>query len=140
MNESHPLDERVSRPIGIDSQSETQEELWHPPDASLCEEMVVPVALDETHRITMRLVRWNGQLVDWAVTWSMKDADGKFREKICIDCGHGFVHRHDGKHRRETAVVIRPIRTQADVQQSFQPSYDEVYDAYISFAEQQVEK
>ena len=79
----------------------------------------------------MRRREWNDQLVDYAIIHARKSTDGEWAETTCIDTKHGTIHRHDGPHTESEARVIRPIQSQEDVQQSFKPSYDEVYDSYL---------
>jgi hypothetical protein len=112
--------------------SNGDESLWTPPSASDCWEDTVSVAVDVDNLITMRRLEWDGQLVEYAIIHSRKDSEGNWVEMTCIDTmHHGSVHRHDGPHNLEEPKIIRAITTQADVQESFKPSYDEVYDSYL---------
>ena len=138
MSKPELRDERFARPVGIDAQPEGPEDLWTPPPDEECDEPSPSFAqMDARNRITMRRKYWNKQLVDWAIIWTTTDDDGESYERVCIDCRHMFVHRHDGPHRRDTAVVIRPIISQSDVQDSFDPAFDEVYDAYEEFIDRE---
>jgi hypothetical protein len=104
---------------------------WAPPPASECEESTIPTAVDPDNLITMRRVEYRGQLVDYAIIWTTRDGSGVWRERVCIDCKHGTVHRHDGPHDASEPKFIRAILSQQDVQESFKSSFDEVYDAYL---------
>lgn len=111
---------------------------WVPPSPEECwEEPAELIQVDPRNRIIVRRVEWNDQLVDYAITWwSMNPAD-EYEERVCIDCKHGTVHRHDGTpHSKAPRRVIRDINSQEDVQQSFNTSFDEVYDAYLASVEE----
>ena len=110
-------------------------ELWIPPPLDECDEVTVPIEPDLTNRLTMRIVRWNGQLVDYAIIHSTLAMSGEWAEIACIDCCHSSVHRHSGRNNDKTPEIIREIHSQQDVQDSFHDSYDEVYDGYLEFKE-----
>jgi hypothetical protein len=105
-------------------------ELWDPPPIEECEQSVVPVQLDEVSRITMRRVEWNRQLVSYAVIYTERDSSGNWQEIACIDCCNNNVHRHDGPHGASDPVIIQPIYSQQNVQESFGTSYDAIHDTY----------
>jgi hypothetical protein len=104
---------------------------WVPPPDDECEEETIRIRLDERYQLVYRQKLWREQLVDYAVI--LVEEAG---EIVCIDCCHGHVHRHDGKHRKETARTIRAIYSQNDVQESFEAAYDEVYDVYVQLTEE----
>jgi len=82
----------------------------------------------------MRRLEYEGQLVEYAIIYSRKNFDDNYVEVMSIDTmHHGYVHRHDGRHGDSQPLLMRPITSQDDVQQSFKPSYDEVYDSYLEF-------
>lgn len=104
-------------------------DLWFPPPLEDCDETVSQIQPDVTNLITTRLVRWNNQLVDYAVVHSRLTDEG-WSEVSSIDCCHGFVHRHAGPRGHDKSEQILPIRKQDDVQYSFNASFDEIYDSY----------
>jgi len=106
---------------------------WVPPPANQCEERRIPTPLPGGHLITIRLVTWNGQLMEYAITYSRMRDDGEYEEITCIDTQHhGSVHRHDDGDHKKAPKILRPIRSQEDVQESFKASYDEVFEIYLS--------
>lgn len=110
-------------------------DFWSPPPLDECEITVAHVQPDVTNMITTRLVRWNNQLVDYAIIHSRLGGDN-WQEISSIDCCHGYVHRHSGVHGAADSELLRPIREQADVQYSFDTSFDEIYDSYYKGREE----
>ncbi len=90
---------------------------------------------DNTNRIIIRRVSWHGQLVDYAIVHVTLRGPDKWEEVSCIDCCHGNVHRHSGRKNGKKPEIIRPLRSQLDVQQSVNSSFDEIYDNYEEFRE-----
>ena len=110
-------------------------EFWNPPPLDECDVTVSHIEPDLTTRITTKLVRWHDQLVDYAIVHSRLGADG-WQVVSCIDCCHGYFHRHTGVHEGRDSELIRPIRAQVDVQYSYDASFDEIYDSYYKGREQ----
>jgi hypothetical protein len=103
---------------------------WEPPALDDCDEERWPIGLDADNILSVRRVLWNGQLVAFAIVLSRRIGD-RWLEMVCIDTlHHGCVHRHDGDHAAPYKEM-RPIREQADVQESFHEAYDEVYNVYL---------
>lgn len=105
-------------------------EPWVPPDLADCDSDEVITEPDSTNRIIMRRVRWQGRLVSYAVIHVRLNNYDQWEEISCIDCCHGTVHRHSGRNNGKQPEIIRPITSQTDVQQSFNSSFDEIYDNY----------
>lgn len=117
--------------IGTMSRAEPHPVSWAPPPLDDCDEDRMTVGLDEANTLAVRRILWNGQLVGYAIVWARSVA-GRSLEMVCIDTmNHGCVHRHDGDHATPYKQ-LRPINTQADVQESFHEAYDEVYNAYLT--------
>jgi hypothetical protein len=105
---------------------------WLPPSAELCEENVVLVEPDTTNRVIMRLVTYDKQLVEYAITHVTLVGTNSWEEVSSVDTKHGVVHLHLGAdHRRVND--LRSIHSQIDVQSSFNDSYDTIYDNYEQF-------
>lgn len=105
-------------------------EPWLPPDLKECDSDEITTEPDSTNRITMRRVRWHGQLVSYAVIHVRLDKANQWEEISRIDCCHGTVHRHSGRNDGKKPEIIRHITSQTDVQQSINSSFDEIYDNY----------
>jgi hypothetical protein len=123
----------VSRRREGEAPLEAVQSSWTPPPKGECDEETVTVSVDTQNIITMRRVEWNGQLVEYAVTHSRKDSEGNWVEVSSIDTmHHGYVHRHYGPDHSVQPTYLRAIRSQEDVQQSFEESYDAIYDSYLN--------
>lgn len=107
-----------------------QSDPWMPPPFVECESDEITTEPDTTNRIIMRRVRWHGQLVSYAVIHVRLDKDNKWEEISRIDCCHGTVHRHTERNSGKKPDIICHIASQADVQQSINNSFDEIYDNY----------
>jgi hypothetical protein len=109
---------------------------WVLPAFDPSDERVEVIEPDSTNRIIQRRVVVDGQLLDYAVTHVTLIGPDEWEQVGSIDCCHGDVHKHSGAgHKR--GPTIRPIYTQADVQSSFNSSFDEIYDDYETFRGQQ---
>lgn len=110
---------------------------WERPSWDECDERRTPVALDENYLLSLRRVTWNGQLVEYAIVLSFRESeDDAWVEIHSIDTKHHrCVHRHrDGDH--STFETILQIDSQADVQNTWSDSYDEVYSVYLELTGQ----
>lgn len=94
---------RAERQAKRNQQGATDVPVWTPDDAEPTYTRWTTDNIDNTTRITDRVVRYysNDQMVQFAV---VLDAyiDGDWHETLCIDTCHGTVHRHrDGDHVSE---------------------------------------
>lgn len=83
-------------------------------------------------KITQRVVKYAGtnEVVEFAVTYSIRRDNGKWAEVLCIDtCHHGTVHRHrDGDHESPPEAIV-VIYEQPVLHDALWKAIDEAYDA-----------
>lgn len=106
---------------------------WQLPPREECDEVGISTPLDELWILSWRRVTWNGRLVEYAIVLLTRGSTGDQRtEVLSIDTQHhGCVHRHDGPDHTRPFTHLRDIKSEADVQQSFDSSYDTVYNEYL---------
>lgn len=102
---------------------------WEPPPLEECDpEDVVPIPLNETARVTERFLRKDGRIVDYALMLDARQDGEDWSEVARIDCCHAEVHIHQYyRSRPGTRDVIRPIRSQEDVEDSVDSSLDLIF-------------
>lgn len=107
---------------------------WAPPPLEECDpEEQSDWPLDLENRLIMRRWTRDGRLVDFALVHEAKDDHGNWAQVAEIDCKHGEVHKHqrylysDGPGRR---TVIKEIRDQSDIEESFDPALNDISDNY----------
>lgn len=105
--------------------------LFEDPTEGTQNEAEYPVELPCSCRISQRLRYQNGALVFFAIIWSRRDTFGNWREQYSCDSGHGYFHEHLWGHQRKNdRRNVRPLYSQVDVQECFDPAYDKVQDQH----------
>ncbi|MFJ7289232.1 hypothetical protein ACIQUC_13015 [Curtobacterium sp. NPDC098951] len=100
-------------PIPVESE-------WDPPPSS--DTYVYHVSA--TARISERIGRRDGRLVYFAIMLDC-ETNGEWKNIWRIDCSDDSVHRHVYPNMKDRSV-IRPIRTQNDVESTYATAIDEV--------------
>jgi len=106
-------------------------DLFHRPEAILCEKTEVPVDLTKPgHRIVQSLWYFDFRLVYFAILWIELTPNG-WRERYSVDTGHGYFHEHTHGHAKADRKDIKPLYTYVDVQECFDEGYDLVHGKYV---------
>lgn len=124
--------DRASRRAGRDAKRQAELDAgWKRPPNEECIERTFDYPLSATMKYVDRTVwtRRENMLVEFAVTLVQLDAEGVWREVLCIDtCNHGTVHRHRDNHGEpETIVEVTSARV---IQEQHGLALDEVCDRY----------
>ncbi|MFE7067404.1 hypothetical protein [Microbacterium sp. NPDC057658] len=107
-------------------------ELFEPPPDDLCDIDVSEIYLGEEHQIIVKLGFHEGRLVLFFIAWMARDRDGEWSERYSVCTKHGHLHEHPtGHHRPNDRVDLQPLRSQVDVQESYDKAYERVHSRYI---------
>ncbi|WP_437582744.1 DUF7718 family protein [Paramicrobacterium sp. CJ85] len=125
--------QRRSRRVTREALPTIEDERWECPPHVIKTEYTERWVDDPACRITIRTVRdeATNRIVDYAFTHEITDDRGQWHQIARIDCSHQEVHRHwpppdsDGALKRE---VIRPIYSQTDVEDTYHPCLNEIFD------------
>jgi len=106
---------------------------WQPPAPEECDVETFTVEPSEGYRISSRVLAYENRMVHYAVVASYRPSPGDdWQEVACVDCAHSAVHMHTGPNHVRVRNDIRPIRSQRDVEDTYDDAYDTVYDAYVA--------
>ena len=105
------------------------------PPTSECEvqrigiEMAIPEA-----RIDQKLMYHGGRIVGFAIIFSLKSSEGVWEEQYSVDTKHGHLHSHPDGHKTDAKRDVRQLRSQLDVQDSYDTAYHMVHNRYLDWA------
>lgn len=104
-------------------------------DRSSCDCRIedMPLDIDDHRQIRQVLHFSNGNKLVWFAVLYYKIENDRGSELYSVDTNHGHFHEHTHGHRkRNDRRNIRPLYTQVDVQESFDPGYDLVYEKHLA--------
>lgn len=112
-----------------------QPALYEPPSAEECDsEEVIPIEIDPTSQLVVRLRSLQGKIVDFSISQLVNDA-GEWHDVARIDCHHGSIHRHQftrgGNQTRQVIRHIPPGQEGHDVvNDGYTPAYELMFNEW----------
>ncbi|WP_146070702.1 hypothetical protein [Cryobacterium sp. M91] len=126
---------RASKKAAASAFDKVVEQRWANPPLEDCEEETIRYLDTASSRVTQRVwrSRSDSRIVDCAVVHEIAHEE-EWHEVAKIDCSHQEVHRHEAtkdKTGTRLRTVIRVIYSQADVEDTYQNSVDEIFDNLV---------
>lgn len=121
--------ERAAKRVRAEMSKVPEVELYEAPAGAV--EVRYNVGLMCGCQVSQRLLNVHHSLVFFAIVWSQRTTFGGWVERYSVDSGHGYYHEHVSGHQEpDDRRDLRPLYSQVDVQECFDPGYDRVQDRH----------